>query len=148
LFAAMARKPTPRVAAIDLGKARVGVAVSDELGLYAHPRPFLDGKSRRPLLTALGALAREDGVTRFLVGLPLEMTGQQGPAARRALTFAQELADATGLDVEMIDERLSTVEASRRLTDGGIKARQQKGLVDGASAAVFLQAWLDRQGRG
>jgi putative Holliday junction resolvase len=148
LFAAMARKPSPRVAAIDLGKARVGVAVSDELGLLAHTRPFLDGKSKKPLLAALAALAREDGITRFLVGLPLEMTGEQGPAARRALAFAQELADATGVEVEMIDERLSTVEASRRLTDGGHKARQQKGLVDGASAAVFLQSWLDGRGRG
>src|SRR4051794_20308727 len=123
----MARKPSPRVAAIDLGKARVGVAVSDELGLLAHTRPFLDGRSRRPLLAALGTLAREDGITRFLVGLPLEMTGEHGPAARRALAFAQELADATGVEVEMIDERLSTVEASRRLTDGGVTARRQKG---------------------
>lgn len=144
----MARKPSPRVAAIDLGKARVGVAVSDELGLLAHTRPFLDGHSKKPLLAAIAALAREDGITRFLVGLPLEMTGEQGPAARRALAFAQEVADATGVEVEMVDERLSTVEASRRLTDGGVKARKQKGLVDGASAAVFLQSWLDRRDRG
>src|ERR1700690_4464622 len=99
----MARRHAARVAAIDLGKARVGVAVSDELGLMAHTRPFLDGHSRRPLLAALAALAREDSITRFLVDLPLEMTGEQGPAARRALAFAEELADATGVEVEMID---------------------------------------------
>jgi len=144
----MARKPSARVAAIDLGKARVGVAVSDELGLLAHTRPSLDGRSKKPLLAALAELAREDEIKRFLVGLPLEMTGEQGLAARRALAFAQELADATGVEVEMIDERLSTVEASRRLHDGGVKARQQKSLVDGAAAAVFLQSWLDRRGRG
>jgi putative Holliday junction resolvase len=136
-------KRKPRVAAIDLGKARVGVAVSDELGLMAHTRPNLDGKSRKALLAALTEMAREEKLDRFLVGLPLAMNGTQGPAADRALTFAQELADATGVAVEMIDERLSTVEASRRLRDGGVKARDQKALIDGASAAVILQTWLD-----
>jgi putative Holliday junction resolvase len=131
------------VAAIDLGKARVGVAVADELGLMAHARPYLDGKSRKALLAALAELAREDEITRFLVGLPLEMNGDHGPAAQRALAFAQELADATGVEIEMIDERLSTVEASRRLRDRGVKARDQKALVDGAAAAVILQSWLD-----
>jgi putative Holliday junction resolvase len=139
----MAKRPMKRVAAIDLGKARVGVAVTDELGLMAHVRPFLDGKSRKALLAALVELAREDEIERFLVGLPLEMNGDHGPAAQRALEFAQQLADATGVEIEMIDERLSTVEASRRLRDRGVKVRDQKSLVDGAAAAVILQSWLD-----
>jgi putative Holliday junction resolvase len=141
----MAKRPVPRVAAIDLGKARVGVAVADELGLMAHTRPFLDGKSRRPLLAALAALGREEHLEGFLVGLPLEMNGEHGPAARRAVAFAEELADATGLPVELCDERWSTREAGRRLQDRGVKARGQKALVDGASAAVILQSWLDRR---
>src|SRR5262245_28602646 len=137
----MARRDAPRVMAIDLGKARVGIAVTDELGMMAHARPFLDGKSRKALLAALAALAREEGVQRFLVGLPLDMSGARGPAAERALAFAQELADATGLEIEMVDERLSTVEASRRLRDGGVKARDQRARIDGASAALILQSW-------
>jgi putative Holliday junction resolvase len=132
-----------RAAAIDLGKARVGVAVADELGLFAHPRPLIDGRDRRALLAALTALAREEGIQRFLVGLPLEMNGAEGPAARRAASFAQALADATGVEVELVDERLSTVEASRRLREGGVSARRGKPRVDGAAAAVILQAWLD-----
>nr|QDA77068.1 Holliday junction resolvase [Jahnella sp. MSr9139] len=132
-----------RVAAIDLGKARVGVALSDELGVCAHPRPPLDGRNRRALLEALTALVREEGVTRFLVGVPLELDGREGPAARKALGFAQALADATRVEVELIDERLSTVEASRRLREGGVDARRQKPRVDGAAAAVLLQSWLD-----
>ena len=143
----MMKRELSRVAAIDLGKARVGVAVTDELGLMAHARPFLDGKSRKVLLRALAELAREDAIQRFLVGLPLEMSGVEGSAARRALAFAHELADATGIEVEMVDERLTTVEAQRRLSDGGMKAREQKGHIDGASAAVLLQAWLDGRGR-
>jgi len=132
-----------RAAAIDLGKARVGVAVADELGLFAHPRPLIDGRDRKALLAALAALAREEGIQRFLVGLPLEMNGAEGPAARRAASFAQALADATGVEVELVDERLSTVEASRRLREGGVDARRGKPRVDGAAAAVILQAWLD-----
>jgi len=135
-----------RVAAIDLGKARVGVAVSDELGVCAHPRPALDGGNRRAVLEALTGLAREEGVKRFLVGMPLELDGREGPAARKALAFAQALADAAGVEVEMVDERLSTVEASRRLREGGVSARRAKPRVDGAAAAVLLQSWLDRRG--
>ena len=132
-----------RVVAIDLGKARVGVAVSDELGLLAHPRPYLDGKSRKPLLAALVAMARDESVQRFLLGLPLEMTGEHGPAARRVLAFAQELADATGVEIELVDERLTTVEAAQQLRASGVGAREGKGLVDGVTAAVILQSWLD-----
>src|SRR5512135_1398915 len=141
----MMKPAVPRVVALDLGKARVGVAVVDELGVMAHARPFLDGKSRKALLRALAQMARDERVERFLVGLPLEMTGEEGPAARRALTFAQELADATGVEVEMIDERLSTVEAGRRLREGGLSARDQRGKIDGAAAVVILESWLGRR---
>jgi putative holliday junction resolvase len=143
----MAPRPV-RVAAIDLGKARVGVAVCDELGMMAHARPYLDGKSKKPLLAALASLAKEEKLQRFLVGLPLEMTGEHGPAARRAAAFAQELADATGLEIELVDERLTTVEATRRLRDGGLRGRETRERVDGASAQVLLQAWLDGRSRG
>ncbi|WP_231511596.1 Holliday junction resolvase RuvX [Chondromyces apiculatus] len=136
------------MAAIDLGKARVGVAVADELGMFAHPRPPLDGARQQAVLAALAALARDEGVTRFLVGLPLELDGREGSAARRAMGFAQALADAAGVAVELVDERLSTVEASRRLREGGTNSRRARARVDGAAAAVLLQAWLDRQGQG
>lgn len=133
----------PRVCALDLGKARVGVAVTDDLGLYAHPRPPLDGRNRKALLAALTRLAKDDGIERFLVGLPLDMTGEHGPAARRATQFAQEVADATGCDVELVDERLSTVEAEGHLRAHGMSRREARPHIDGAAAAVVLQAWLD-----
>lgn len=134
------------MAAIDLGKARVGLAVTDELGLLAHPRPALDGRNHKALLASLAAFAREEGVARFLVGLPLEMTGVEGPAARRAREFAVALADASGVTVELWDERLTTVEASRRLRAGGVRGRAQKARIDGAAAAVILEAWLAARG--
>jgi putative pre-16S rRNA nuclease len=132
-----------RVAAIDLGKVRVGVAISDELGVLAHPRDPLGGGNQKRLLQDLVALAKAEGLGRFLVGLPLNRTGGEGREAARARRFAQTLADATGLEVELVDERFSTVEATRRLAEGGVSARDRRPIVDSASAAVLLQAWLD-----
>ncbi|HLM75476.1 MAG TPA: Holliday junction resolvase RuvX [Polyangiaceae bacterium] len=132
-----------RVLAIDFGKARAGIAVSDELGMYAHARPALDAKNRKALLAALTGIIRDEGITRILIGLPLELSGDRGPAARRALQFAQEIADASGLEVELIDERLSTVEAGRQLRASGVDSRKQRALVDGVAASVLLQSWLD-----
>jgi putative Holliday junction resolvase len=128
---------------IDLGGARCGVAVDDELGQLAHPRPNLPAKDRKALVLALTDLAREVDARRFVVGLPLEMTGREGAAAERVRTFAQHLADASGLDVVLWDERLSTVEASGALRRAGHDAREQKGLIDGAAAVTILQSWID-----
>ncbi|HMI88721.1 MAG TPA: Holliday junction resolvase RuvX [Polyangiaceae bacterium] len=134
-----------RVAAVDLGKVRVGLAVSDELGLVAHPRPFLTGGQPRKIVAALVRLASAEGIERFLVGLPLDRRGDEGREASRARRFAQSLADAAGCEVELVDERLSTVEATRRLREGGVSAREGRKLVDGVAAAVLLQAWLDQR---
>jgi putative Holliday junction resolvase len=133
-----------RVAAIDLGRVRVGVAVSDELGLVAHPRPPLEGSNPRRLVAELVRLAEDEGVERFLVGLPLDRAGNEGREATRARRFAQSLADAAGKEVELVDERLSTVEANRRLREGGVSSRRGRKLVDGVAAAILLQAWLDQ----
>jgi putative Holliday junction resolvase len=136
-----------RVAALDLGKVRVGLAISDELGLMAHPRDPLQGGNRKKLIADLVDLAREEKISRFLVGLPLNRGGSEGREADRARRFAQIVADATGCDVELVDERLTTVEAHRRLREGGVTAKKGRSLVDGVAAALLLQAWLDRAPR-
>ncbi len=136
-----------RVAAIDLGRARVGLAVSDELGLLAHPRPHLDGQRGGGLLAALVALARDEGLERFLVGLPRTLRGDEQGGARRARAFAAALAERTGLPVELVDERLTTVEARSRLRAGGLNEREMRARIDSAAAAVLLQSWLDGAGR-
>jgi putative Holliday junction resolvase len=134
-----------RAAAIDLGKVRVGLAVADELGVMAHPRPHLDGRNVRRLLEALSAVATEENIGLFLVGLPRELKGTEGPPARRARKFAAELAARTGRRVELVDEWLSTREARGRLRDQGLDERQLRGRIDSAAAAVLLQSWLDGQ---
>jgi putative Holliday junction resolvase len=137
-----------RAAAIDVGKVRVGVAVADELGLMAHPRPFVDGRSPKRAIEALVALASEEGIQIFIVGLPRTLRGEEGPSARMARRFAADLAARSGLPVELMDEWLSTKEARGRLRDQGLDDRAARQRVDSAAAAVVLQAWLDARRSG
>ena len=136
--------PKGRVCALDLGAARVGVALSDDLGLMAHPR----GRHRRaPAPEAPRGAARSssttEGITRIVVGFPLDMRGTEGEAARRARLLAQEIADATSCDVELFDERLTTVQAQRALTASEVHGEKARARIDEASAVEILQAWLD-----
>jgi putative Holliday junction resolvase len=131
------------VIAIDLGTVRAGVAVADELGLLAHPRPFVEARNRRKLLDTLASLAESESASRFVVGLPRTLNGGEGSAARRARRFAQELQRRTGLPVELVDERWTTREAAARLRDQGMDSRAARSRIDSAAAAVLLQSWLD-----
>jgi putative Holliday junction resolvase len=132
-----------RVCALDLGAARVGVALSDELGLMAHPRGVIAARPRPKLLEALKELVAAEGVTRVVVGFPLDMRGTEGEAARRARLLAQEIADATSCDVELFDERLTTVQAKRALDASEVHGAKARARIDEASAVEILQAWLD-----
>jgi putative Holliday junction resolvase len=132
-----------RTCALDLGSVRVGVAVDDELGLMAHPRGTLDARDEKELLRALRALSDQEGIGRFVVGLPLDMRGGEGAAAQKARATAQRIADATGKLVEMWDERLTTVQAQRSLEDSGVRGRKARRRIDEAAACAILQSWLD-----
>lgn len=134
-----------RALGVDVGKVRVGVAVTDELGLLAHPRAHLDGRDPRRALEALAALAEAEKIELFVVGLPRSLRGEEGPAARRARKFGRALGTRTGLRVEFYDEWLSTREARSRLRDQGIDDRAARERIDSAAAAVVLQSWLDGQ---
>ena len=136
-----------RAAGIDLGTVRVGLAVSDELGLMAHPRPFLDGRDPGRLVEALVQLAQDEGIDAFVVGLPRNLSSTEGPPAKRARRFARALAEASGRAVELVDERLTTVEARARLREQGLSDRAARRRVDSAAAAVLLQSWLDARGK-
>lgn len=132
-----------KTCALDLGAVRVGVAISDDMGMLAHPRGTLDGRKRPELLRALAELTREEQISHVLVGLPLDMKGGEGDAARKARLLAQEIADATGATVELVDERLSTVQARRTLASSEVHGKKARDHIDEASAVVILQAWLD-----
>jgi putative Holliday junction resolvase len=134
-----------RAAAIDLGKVRVGLAVADELGLFAHPRRYLDGGDPGRVVETLARLAADERIELFLVGLPRSLSGEEGPSARRARQFAEKLERRTGLRVELVDERLTTKEAMSRLRDQNLDGREARQRVDSAAAAILLQSWLDSQ---
>ena len=137
------RRHRRRTCALDLGRVRVGVAVDDDLGLLAHPRGVLDGRRRGAFLAAVKSLADDEDIGHFVVGLPLDMSGGSGDAARDAARLAQEIADATGRPVDLWDERLSTVQAARNLAASDVHGAKAKGHIDEASACVILQSWLD-----
>ncbi len=134
-----------RVAAVDYGKVRAGLALSDELGAMAHPRPFLDARNLKPLLAELTRVAADEAIERFIVGLPRSLDGREGPPARRARRFAELLQQASGVPVELYDEWLTTREAQARLSSQGLDIKRSRDRIDSASAAVLLQAWLDQQ---
>ena len=135
-----------RVMAVDLGAARTGVAVSDELGMLAQPWKTLPGGERS--LEAVVAAAGELRPARILVGLPRNMDGSEGPAAVGARAFAEELRGRVPCPVDLWDERLTTVSAQRALRESGRKARDQRSVIDQVAAQILLQSWLDRPGCG
>ena len=137
-----------RILALDLGKKRIGLAVSDELGITAQGLPTLQRKNSRADLAALSRIVHEKSVDRILVGNPLHMSGDVGMQAEAARDFADLLARHTGKETKLWDERLTTVEASRVLRDSGIGIEKRARAVDRLSAVILLQSYLDFLGGG
>ncbi len=131
------------VLGLDLGQVRIGVALSDPAGRVAVPVGTIRTGPPEDL-RAVAALVAEHGVARIVVGLPLRLSGERGPEAVRAETFAQVLRDGLGIPVDVQDERLSTVEADRALAAAGAGGRERRQTIDRSAAAVILQAYLDR----
>lgn len=135
-----------RVLAVDLGSKRIGLAISDTGAKLAFPAGVLESRGRKRNLAALKALIREREIERAVVGVPLHMSGRRGPEAESAIRFAGELARASGIPVETLDERWTSVEAERilRSTEAGSRAvKQRAGAVDEMAAAILLQTYLE-----
>ncbi len=132
-----------RVLGIDLGSRRIGVAVSDGLGLTAQPRTTLPRHGGMRDMDAIAKAAREADADRIVVGLPLDPEGNEGPAAARARAFAEKLHATLQLPVELCDESFSTVEAEDVLIAADLSRARRKQVVDKVAAAIILQRWLD-----
>ncbi len=137
-----------RTLALDIGKARVGVAIDDELAAMAHARGVLDARDRPAMLARLRELVVREEVERIVVGLPVDMCGHEGDAARNVRTIAQAIADATGVPVELWDERMTTMAAARALSASGVHGKKAKARIDEASAVAILESWLRDRRRG
>jgi putative Holliday junction resolvase len=130
-----------RVLALDPGTARIGVAVSDPLGITAQPHSVLTAGPA--LLKRIEELAVQLDVRQIVVGLPVNLDGSEGPAARHAREFADRVRSATGLPTDLVDERFSTVIAERAMIEGRVRRSRRRHSRDGVAAAVFLQSYLD-----
>lgn len=136
-----------RVLGLDLGDARIGVAISDDERRLAVPLGTV--RTGAPAdLRAIADLVREHGVTLVVVGHPLLLSGEAGERAHHAERFAEALRALLPVPVVLHDERLSTVEAERALREAGASGPERRGRVDRSAATVILQSWLDAAGRG
>jgi putative Holliday junction resolvase len=139
---------TGSVLALDLGDVRIGVALSDPDRRVAVPIGTIHVGRPPGELKAVAALVEEHGATLVVVGLPLNMDGTRGGRAVQAEEFAAALGAVTEVPVELVDERLTTVEAERGLREAGVKGRDRRAVVDAAAARVLLQAWLEARRPG
>ncbi len=136
----------PRALGIDLGSRRIGLALSDPTGTVASPHEVLVRSGDRGTdHRAIVAAARAAGATRLVVGLPLSLSGEEGPAARAVRAEVEELREVAGaaLPVDLHDERLSTVTAERTLVSAKMRRDARRRVVDKVAAAVMLQSYLE-----
>ena len=134
-----------RILGLDVGERRIGVAVADERARVALPVTVVERRELPADLDAIARLAEEQGAEAVVVGLPISLNGSLGPQAQAVKAFGQELAARLSVPIEYWDERLSTVEAQRRLASAGRKGPKAKARRDAAAAAIVLQSYLDAQ---
>jgi putative pre-16S rRNA nuclease len=130
------------IAALDLGRRRIGVAVTDAASIGAHPVGIVERRALRHDLHAIAAMLRDRNVSTVVVGLPLNMDGSEGPAARGARRFGAHLADVLEVSVEMFDERLTSFEARERAANMPVRKGARKTGLDALAAVVILEGWM------
>ncbi len=137
--------PRRRLIGLDVGGRRVGVAVSDELGLIASPLESVDLK--RVGMEGLRELIERYDPEAIVVGLPTGMSGREGPQTAEVRAFARELGEAVHRPIRFWDERLTTAMAERSLIESGRRRRERKEQIDAVAAALILQSYLDARRR-
>lgn len=129
--------------ALDIGEARVGIAVSDATGTLAMPVKVLPAQEVLGNARSFRYIIGDYEPDVLVCGRPETLAGEDGPQAQRVVEAAEKIARATGLPLEFIDERLSSREAKRILREQGLSEREMRGKVDSVAASLFLQTWLD-----
>ena len=134
-----------RILGIDFGTVRIGLALSDPTGTLASPLPHLEKKTISQINAALTKLVETHEISRVVVGLPRNMDGSYGPAAEKVRDFISKIQGSIGIPIETQDERLTTVQASKQLSQIGLNQRDLRKKIDGSSASLILQQYLDRK---
>jgi putative Holliday junction resolvase len=133
-----------RILAIDYGRKRIGLALSDELQLTAQPLLVMTRANRREDLRRLRDVCRKHFVARILVGHPLHITGEAGEMADEAARFAARLRKELGIEVDLVDERLTSWQAAEMIAESGSSSRRKESSLDDVAAAIFLREYLER----
>ena len=134
-----------RALGIDHGDARIGLAVSDELGMLAHPLETIHLREITDPVAHIAAIVARDRIGMIVLGLPRNMDGSYGPAAEKVRAFAEKLRAACPCNLKLWDERLTTVAAQRSLHEAGRNAKNSREVIDQVAAQIILQGWLDSQ---
>ena len=134
-----------RVIALDVGSKRIGVAVSDEIGMLAQGRGYISRSSDKKAVEEVRMTAEKEQVRGVVVGFPINMDGTIGERARDARKFAEQVKDATGVLVTLWDERLSTKEAERVMISADVSRKKRKEVIDKVAAQIILQGYLDSE---
>jgi putative Holliday junction resolvase len=136
-----------RVLGLDVGSRRIGVAVSDPLGITAQGLETLQRTTKRRDIEHLQCVIQEYDVREIVVGLPLRMSGEEGIQSDKMQVFAEELRKRFRLPVHLWDERLTSVEANRLLRDTDLSIEKRGKAVDRMAAVLILQGWMQRWGK-
>jgi putative Holliday junction resolvase len=137
-----------RVLGVDYGQKRIGLAISDPLGIFAQPLETVEAPDLASAADRIAAICKERSVETILVGLPRNMDNTLGPSARDALAFKDMLSAKTGLPTVAWDERLSTMQAERSLRETGLSRHKRQARVNAVAAQVILQSYLGAQKKG
>ena len=134
-----------RALGIDHGEARIGLAISDELGMLAHPLETIHLKTVPDPLARIAEIVTRDQIGMIVLGLPRNMNGTYGPASEKVKEFAEKLRAKVSCEVKLWDERLTSVAAQRALHEAGRNVKNSREVIDQVAAQLILQGWLDSQ---
>ncbi len=137
-----------RILGLDVGSKRIGLAISDPLGITAQGLETLRRQNKRLDFAQLEQVIREHRVTEIVIGLPLRMTGGEGIQAERMQAFAEEVRHRFRLPVHLWDERLTSAQANRLLRETDMSIKRRGEVVDQMAAVLILQSWMDAKGSG
>jgi len=132
-----------RILGLDIGEKRIGVAMSDTLGILASPLTQINKTGNQAAIEAILDLVRQHGVERIIAGLPYSLDGDLGPQAQRVENFLRKLSEHLDIPVETWDERYTTVAAEGKMIEAGVRRDKRKKRIDAVAAALILQEYLD-----
>ena len=134
-----------RALGIDHGDARIGLAISDDLGMLAHPLETIKTSETPDPAARIAQIVASENIGQIVLGMPRNMDGSYGPASEKVKAFAAKLAEKTECPVKFWDERLTSVAAQKSLHAGGKNTKQSRAVIDQVAAQLILQGWLDSQ---